>query len=111
VYKISKFLAMKPLTVNQTFLTENALKLAYSNVEFQNFPRGGPKTPRRSNLTGGEGRMEERRGVEWEGDGEIGREGLKEGKGCKEEKKEKGRGEEFETPQMFQTDRRHCIHK
>jgi hypothetical protein len=77
---------MKPSTVSQLSLSESALKLAYGNVEFQNFPREdhGPPAP-----TGGKGReggVEERRGGGGEGMGKS------EGKGWKE-RGEKGRGE------------------
>jgi len=35
-----------PLIRNYISCSENALKLTYSNVEFQNFPGEDPRTPR-----------------------------------------------------------------
>ena len=43
---IQYFLATKPLTRNHISCSESALKLTYSNVEFQNFPGENPRTPR-----------------------------------------------------------------
>jgi hypothetical protein len=58
-------------------LSENALKLTYGNVEFQNFPEKDPRTPAPRE---GKGKEEEweRRGVgnEREEDEEAGREGV-----------------------------------
>jgi hypothetical protein len=71
---------MKPSTINQLSLSENASKLTYGNVEFQNFPGEEPRTPRLKGMEregeksgrkkrGGEGRGGEKR------DGEVGRGG------------------------------------
>jgi hypothetical protein len=59
-------------------LSENALKLIYGNVEFQNFPGEDPAS---RGGKGKEGRVEERRGVGrvGEGDDEVGRGGGREG--------------------------------
>jgi hypothetical protein len=43
---IQYFLAPKPLTKNHISCSKSALKLTYSNVEFQNFPGEDPRTPR-----------------------------------------------------------------
>jgi hypothetical protein len=57
-------------------LSENALKLIYGNVEFQNFPGEDP-----ASRGGKEGRVEERRGAGRvsEGDDEVGRGGGRKG--------------------------------
>ena len=67
-----------PLIRNYISCSENALKLTYSNVEFQNFPEEDPRTPRFQGRGGeggrereGEGRGEKRGGRE----GELGRGG------------------------------------
>jgi hypothetical protein len=59
-------------------LSENALKLIYGNVEFQNFLGEDPAS---RGGKGKEGRVEERRGVGrvGEGDDEVGRGGGREG--------------------------------
>jgi hypothetical protein len=46
--QISKILATKPFTINQSSLFENTLKLTYGNVEFKKFPgrTPGPPAPR-----------------------------------------------------------------
>jgi hypothetical protein len=83
VSQISKFLATKSLTINQLSLSENALKLAYGNVEFQNFPGRTPDSPLQAE---GKGEREEWKradgwgGEERGGEGEVGREEV-EGKG------------------------------
>jgi hypothetical protein len=78
------------LTIKQLSLSENALKLTYGNVEFQNFPGGSP-------LQGeGKGGREEWERTGWGGreeDEEAGREGVegkdqRKGEGWKEKKKE-----------------------
>jgi hypothetical protein len=76
----AKFLATKLLTINQLSLSEKALKFIYGNVEFQNFQKEG---------IGEEGRLDERRGVERAGDGdvEVGRERLKEREGMERRKR------------------------
>jgi hypothetical protein len=115
VCKIFKFLPTKPSTINQLPLSENALKLAYGNAEFHNFPGEDPRTPRskgREREGGRSGR--EKRGGDGEGrgwgsrKGRDGTEGLK-GREGKRRKRRRGKGEEFGPPSpMFQTDRRHC---
>jgi len=53
------------------------LKLTYSNLEFQNFPGGGPRTPL---FKGGEERGRDgRRGMGREGKGREGRDGKGQG--------------------------------
>jgi hypothetical protein len=70
------------------------------------FSGGGPRPRSKRREKRGEGQVEERRGVEkGEGDGEVGREGLKEREGMKIGEKEEWKGEEFGPP-MFQTDGR-----
>ena len=87
-----------PLIRNYISCSENALKLTYSNVEFQNFPGEDPRTPRfqggegegggegrkreggrggRGRGEGGDGRVGERRGREGEKGREVGREAQK----------------------------------
>jgi hypothetical protein len=70
------------LTINQLSLSENALKLASGNAEFQNFPGRTPDSPLQGE--GKEEREESRRvgrGGEGRGGvGEVGREEV-EGKG------------------------------
>jgi len=56
---IQYFLASKPFTRNHISCSENALKLTYSNVEFQKFP-GGP--PLQGEGMGGRERLREREG-------------------------------------------------
>jgi len=63
---IQYFLAPKSLTRNHISCSVNVLKINYSNVKFQNFPREDPRTPRFKGR-GGKGRGEggkegERRG-------------------------------------------------
>jgi hypothetical protein len=91
VCQIFKFLATKPSTINQLSLSENALKLTYGNVEFQNFPGEDPGPPASRE---GKGRREEwkkKRGGEGRGrgwgsrKGRGGREGLKEREGKRRE--------------------------
>jgi hypothetical protein len=79
-------------------LFENALKLTYGNVEFKNFPGEDPRSKGREGEGGKSGR-----GVGGEGEAEVGREGVegkgsRKGKGRKEEKRRKGKGEEFTPP-------------
>jgi hypothetical protein len=90
VCQFSKFLATKLLTINQLSLSENALKLAYGNVEFQNFPGEDPGPPLQGEGKGG--REEWKR--EWDGKGRGwgGRKGRAKGKG-REGKRKKGGGE------------------
>jgi hypothetical protein len=98
-------------------LSENALKLIYGNVDFQNFPARTP-VPR---VNGGKGGREEwKRDEGWGGEGRgrgcggrkgrDGRKGLKEREGKR--RKGGGEGERNLDPPMFQTDRRqwliHC---
>jgi hypothetical protein len=102
VCQFSKFLATKLLTINQLSLSKNALKLTYSNVEFQNFPGEDPRTPRSRGREweGGKSGRGVGRGRGWGGRKERGgNEGLKEREG-KWRKGRKGRGEEFGPP-MF----------
>ncbi len=56
---ICKFLVTKSFTRNQLFFLENASKLTYSNVEFENFSGEHPRTPASE---GGEGRGRDREG-------------------------------------------------
>jgi hypothetical protein len=78
----AKFLATKPLKINQLFLSENALKFTYSNLGFQNFLRSKWKEM--------EGREEWKRDEEGRGWGCGGREGKAKGKGMDEKTKEEG---------------------
>jgi hypothetical protein len=92
-------------------LLENALKLAYGNIKFQNFPGRTPGLPAPRGGKVREGRVEESRGRGREGMRRLegkGWKGRAKGKGRegKRRKGRKGRGEEFGPP-MFQTDRRH----
>jgi hypothetical protein len=96
VCRIPKFLATKHLTINQLSLSENALKLTYGNVEFQNFPGEDPGPPLQGEGKGG--REEWKRGGRgrgWGGrKGRGGREGLKEREGKERGEKGGGRGRE-----------------
>jgi hypothetical protein len=101
VCQISKFLATKPLTINQLSLSENALKLTYGNVEFQNFPgrTPDPRSKGREREGGKSGRGGEGRG--WGGrKGRGGREGLKEREGKERGEKEEGKGRGIWTPDV-----------
>jgi hypothetical protein len=68
------------LIINQLALSENALKLTYGNVEFQNFRERTPDSPLQWEGKGRiEGTVEERRGERrGTGCGEVGMEGLQE---------------------------------
>jgi hypothetical protein len=105
-----KTLDNKPLS-----LSENALKLTYGNVEFQNFPGRTPEPPLqgRKREAGQSGR-EKRGGEEGEEDGRecrkgrSGREGLKEREWVERGEKGGGEGKRNLDPSMFQTDQCHC---
>jgi hypothetical protein len=113
VCQIFKFLATKPSTISQLSLSENALKLTYGNVEFQNFPGRTPGPPLQGEGKGG--REEWKREEGWGGEGRGwgsrkgrgGTEGLKEREGKERGEKGGGEGERNLDPPMFQTDRRH----
>jgi len=66
---IQYFLAPKPSTRNHISRSENALRLTYINVEFQNFPGEGPWTPHFNGWGVGIYRVERRVG---EGKGNVG---------------------------------------
>jgi hypothetical protein len=60
-FNFKLFLTTKPLTRNQFSFSENALKLTYSNVEFQNFSGEGPPDPPLQGGMGRKGKGTERR--------------------------------------------------
>jgi hypothetical protein len=104
--------ATKPSKINQLPLSENALKLTYDNVEFQNFPGEDPGQPAARGRKGG--RKEWKREEGWGGEGRGwgnrkgrgGTEGLEEREGKERGEKGGGEGERNLDPPMFQTDRR-----
>jgi hypothetical protein len=98
----AKFLATKPLKINQLSLSENALKFTYSNLEFQNFLGKTSALSERKWRGGKSGRGMKRAG---DGDVEVGRERLKEREWMKrrkrkEEKREVGQGRGIWTPEF-----------